>query len=153
MKMRLTNIQDLMDSWEKDSIIDETKVGVASLNIPRLHSKYSNYLINHNLIAKKLQYDLSELRSRKFLYYTGQIPKDELDALGWEPYHNPKNKIMKTDAAPYLDTDKDIKELTLKKLAHDEIVDFCKSIIKELGTRTYEIKNYIEQQKYFQGVI
>lgn len=119
--MKLTTVEELLLMWEKDSFINEDMIGKESLKVPQLHSKYSNFLINHNLLAKKLHFDLVDLKAKKFSWYMGAIPKEELDELGWTHYYNPTK--MKVDIPPLLDRDQDIINLSLNQNNHSLVLN------------------------------
>jgi hypothetical protein len=38
------------------------------------------------------------------------------------------------------------------KIMHDEIVDVCQSILKELNNRAWELKSFIDWEKFIQGI-
>jgi hypothetical protein len=38
-----------------------------------------------------------------------------------------------------------------KKIEYDEIVDLCERILKELNSRTYQIRGFIEYEKFING--
>jgi hypothetical protein len=50
-----------------------------------------------------------------------------------------------------LDSDKELNAILLKKVLHEEIVDFCKSVLKELNNRTFQVRSIIEWEKYTGG--
>ncbi len=40
----IKNLEDIQDMWRVDSVIDDVLLDEASLKIPRLHSKYIDFL-------------------------------------------------------------------------------------------------------------
>lgn len=148
MLTKTTTVEKLMEEWAEDATIPEMMAGKKSLEIPKLHSKYCTYLINHNLISKKLQFDVQDLKAKKFMYYTGKMPEDELVKLGWQRWYNP---VLKADVNSYMDTDRELIDMNLKKVMHEEIVETCRLILKELGNRTFQIKNYLDQERLMIG--
>jgi len=38
------------------------------------------------------------------------------------------------------------------KMLHDEIVDVCQSILKELNSRTFQLRDFIAWERFIQGV-
>ena len=51
----------------------------------------------------------------------------------------------------YLDSDAELNNILLKKVIHQEIVDFCTSVLKEINSRTYQLGNFIKWEVYTGG--
>ena len=60
-------------------------------------------------------------------------------------------KVLRADLSHYLDSDAELNNILLKKVMHEEIVDFCKAVVKELGNRTYQIKAYMDWERFIGG--
>jgi hypothetical protein len=45
----------------------------------------------------------------------------------------------------YLESDDDINKHIAQKIVHDEIVEVCSSILKELHSRTFQLKEFIKE--------
>ena len=56
----MVELKEILESWEKDCQIQEDKLDLESLNIPRLHHKYLKLLSEERLNFKKV-----ELNKRK----------------------------------------------------------------------------------------
>ena len=142
-------IEDLMKEWSSDSRIDETEPGKELAKIPSLHAKYLDVLTYHSMVVKKLNVDFNKMRKLKWEYWHGDLnDPDELKKYGWEPVHE---KILRQDIPIYLDGDNDLNNILLKKMAHQEIYDYCQSVLKELSQRSWQIRSYIEWQKFIAG--
>ena len=50
----MSKLDDLLSMWTKDTQIDRTEPGKALLDIPKLHSKYVNLLVEYKLKAKEI---------------------------------------------------------------------------------------------------
>jgi hypothetical protein len=143
------NIDVLMDEWSKDSSIDLTEPSKELQKIPSLHSKYLRIMTHHNLVVKKMMSEYQELRRVKFSYYSGDLNNPEdLQKYGYEPM---TKKILRADISVYLDSDKELNNILLKKSLHEEITDFCKSVLKELNNRTFQVRSIIDWEKYVGG--
>lgn len=143
------NIEALMEEWSKDSGYDETEPQKAMSNIPKLHSKYLRIMTHHNLIVKKLSADYNSRRKIKWEYYSGDLNNPEdLEKHGLEPM---MKKVLRADLSHYLDSDTELNNILLKKVMHEEIVDFCKSVLKELNNRTFQIKAYMDWERFIGG--
>jgi hypothetical protein len=143
------NIEDLMEEWSKDAIVDETEPGRELLKIPTLHAKYLRILTHHNLITKKLMVDYHRLRKIKWEYYNGDLNNPE-DLEKYNLHPNPK-KILRADIPTYLDSDTELNNLLLKKVIHEEIVSFCGSVLKEINSRTWQLRTFIEWERFTSG--
>ena len=88
------------------------------------------------------------MKKLKYEYYSGKLDQAELDKYGWEPFQY----ILKSDMATYYDSDDDLIKLTAQKQLHDEIVELCTTIMRELNSRTYQLRDYISWEKFIQGV-
>jgi hypothetical protein len=71
-----------------------------------------------------------------------------LKKYGWEPFPF----VLKSDITTYLESDEDLNKYSAQKIMHDEIVDVCMSIMKELNNRAWELKSYIDWEKFIQGI-
>jgi hypothetical protein len=88
------------------------------------------------------------MRKLKWEYYTGKLDDDDLKKYGWIPFPY----TLKSDLTTYLEADEDMNRCAAQKAIHDEIVDVCTSIIKELNSRTYQLRDFIQWERFIQGV-
>jgi hypothetical protein len=144
----MSKIDDLLAEWAKDSVIDRTEPGKALLDIPKLHSKYLNILSNHRLLIRDAEFKYNRMKKVKWEYYTGKLDDDQLAKYGWEPFPF----VLKSDITTYLDADEDLSKYLAQRRMHEEIVEVCMSIMKELGARTFQLKDFISWEKFIQGV-
>ena len=143
------NIDDLMEMWSKDSQVDETEPGRELTKISNLHSKYLRILTHHNLICKKLMSDYTIRKKIKWEYYSGDLNNPEdLEKYNLEPM---MKKVLRQDLQLYIDSDTELNNILLKKIIHQEIVDFCGSVLKELNNRTWQLRSFIEWEKFTSG--
>lgn len=143
------NIDSLMEEWSKDCVVDETEPGRETAKIPVLHAKYLRILTHHNLICKKLTADYNKLKRIKFEYYSGDLNNPEdLEHYGFKPMDK---KLLKTSIPTYVDSDIDLNNILMKKMVHQEIVDFCTSVMKELNNRTFQLGNIIKWEQFSGG--
>lgn len=143
------NIDSLMEEWSNDSKIDETEPGRELIKTSTLHSKYLRIMTHHNLICKKLMGDYNKLKKTKWEYYSGDLNNPEdLEKHGLEPM---MKKVLRQDIPTYIDSDTDLNNILLKKMLHQEIVDFCGSVLKEINNRTWQLRSFIEWEKFTSG--
>lgn len=147
MEYIMTQIEQLLEMWKKDCEIDRTEPGKALLDVPKLHSKYLDILSRHRLLSKDAELNLSKMKRLKWEFYTGKLDEKTLKEKGWEPFPF----TLKSEIAMYLESDEDIARYVAKKAMHDEIVELCQSILKELNSRTYQLKTFVDWEKFIQG--
>ena len=144
----MKQLEELLEMWRKDSDIDRTEPGKALLDIPKLHSKYLNILSKHRLLVKESDFKLNKMRILKWEYYTGKLDEDQLKQYGWEPFPY----VLKAEVNNYIEADNDINSRLAQKVMHEEIVDVCGAILKELNSRTFQLRDFIAWERFIQGV-
>ena len=144
----MSKLDDLLTMWANDSNIDRTEPGKALLDIPKLHSKYLNILSFHRLASKDAEFKYNRMKKIKWEYYTGKMDDETLKKRGWEPFPF----VLKSDITTYFDADEDLNRYLAQKLLHEEIVEVCSAILKELNSRTYQLRSFIDWEKFIQGV-
>jgi hypothetical protein len=148
MKAPVT-IDSLMNEWEKDSKINETEPNKELVRIPTLHSKYLNILTYHRMMATKADVDYKTFKTIKYEYYNGKLNNPEdLKHYGWEPM---LKTILIKDIPAYLDADAELNKLLARKNFHNEIVEYCTSVLKELHSRTFQLRSFIDWHKFTNG--
>ncbi len=102
------NLEELKAEWEKDCQIDDIELDKSSLEVPRLHAKYSDELTSKVLLLKKYNQDYNELMKYKWLWFTGKLDDDTINKLGWQKDPFDGLKIMKNDFNYFFNSDKDL---------------------------------------------
>lgn len=144
----MSKLDELLEMWGKDSEIDRTEPGKELLNIPKLHSKYLNILSNHRLASKDAEFKYNRMKKIKWEYYTGKLDDVELKKHGWEPFQF----VLKSDITTYMEADEDLNKYKAQKMMNDEIVEVCQTILKELNSRTFQLRSFIDWEKFIQGI-
>jgi hypothetical protein len=143
------SIDFVMEEWSKDSVIDETEPGRELIKISKLHSKYLMIMSHHNLLVKKYTIEYNKMKKLRWEYYSGDLNNPEdLETLGLEPW---LKKTLRQDIPMYIDSDQLLNNTLLKRTVHQEIVDVCQSILKELQNRTWQLKSFIDWEKFNSG--
>lgn len=140
--------EELNEMWAIDCKIDETNLVKESSRTPELHSKYYNYYYREALKVRKFKADLVELEKAKTEYYNGSMDELELKQRGWKP--NPL-KILRQDIQKYIESDKEIINLSLRIALHEENAKYLDSIIRQINGRNFHIKNMIDMLKFQAG--
>jgi hypothetical protein len=143
----METLEQILKYWTTDSEIDQTEPGKELIRIPILHSKYLQILTKHKMASKKAHFDYIRMRKIKHEYYSGKMDKDDLDKYGWEQF----GYALKSDLPTYLESDNDLIKLLEKKIYHEEVVSVIESIMGELKQRTWQLKEYIQWEKFIGG--
>lgn len=59
---------------------------------------------------------------------------------------------IKSELATYMEADEDLNKFVAARMLHEEIVNACELIMKELHSRTFQLKSYIDWERFIQGV-
>jgi hypothetical protein len=143
----MNQLEELLEMWRKDAEMDRTEPGRELLNIPKLHSKYVTIMSNHRMMARDAEFQLNRWKKIKWEYYTGKLDDDDLKKYGWDPFPF----TLKSDITTYLEADEDINKYKAKRVIHDEIVEVCTAIIKELNSRTFQLRDFIAWERFVNG--
>ena len=144
-------LSDLQDSWKDDCKIDEMNLGRESARTPNLHAKYLNYLSSTRLNLRKAESDYLNCRRMKYKYYRGEMTKQELENEGWEQWQG--NKPLKNEMDEFLTVDSDLILLQDKVEYFKTVLYQLEQIIRSLNSRTWDIKNAIEWNKFTNGMM
>lgn len=145
----METLENIMNFWEKDSQIDSTEPGKELLKIPTLHNKYLKILVKHRLAVKRLNFEYARMRKLKEEYYNGSLSQEELIENNWEPFL--LNVKTKQGIERYIESDKDLIKLLEKKIYHEEAISVCESILQELKSRTFQLRDYISWERFIGG--
>lgn len=143
----METLEQILNKWEKDAVMDQTEPSKELLRVPILHQAYLKTLTQHRIASKKAHFDYLRMRKVKWEYYTGKMSKEELDEYGWEQFQF----ALKSDITTYLEADKDLIKLLEKKVYHEETVSVVESIMNELKQRTWQLKEFINWEKFVSG--
>jgi hypothetical protein len=144
------NLEQLMESWKNDCVIDDNHLGEASTDSPNLHSKYIGYLVNFKLKLAKTKGEYNMLRKNKFRYYRGELGRQELEDLGWIQWQGVKP--LKNEMDEFLSGDTDLVQMEQKVEYLNTIVMFLESVMGQIRSRDFQIKNGIEWKKFLVGM-
>ena len=139
--------EELFENWSKDSIIDDTNLDSASLDIPKLHAKYLRIYFEEKLRLHQLESKFLVLKREKYVFLT-EGHTQETRAKGWEL--PPRGAIIKSEIPIYLDSDPDLITLSLKVGQQKEKVASLKDIISNINFRHITIRNILDYRKWIQ---
>jgi len=144
------NLEQIMDEWSKDCIVDPEDLAGESIRATNLHSKYMKLMMENRLKARAMDRKFKEMKLWKTRYYRGELNnKDDLDKYGiGEPF---SQIILNNDIQNWLDGDSELNDILMKKIFHEEIAEYCSLIIKELNSRSYKLGNAIKWRIFIGG--
>ena len=139
-------LEKIQSMWQEDCKIDIDSMHEESIKIPQLHSKYHEMLNNLILLRTNAQKIQKSVRHQRYEYYSGKADPDVYER---EPF--PKKVRDKDALIRYLDADERLTEANLKVEYYNVMINYIESILKQISTRTYQIKNSIEWHKFQAG--
>jgi hypothetical protein len=146
--MQLT-INDVLEHWKVDVVIDESKLSSELIRVPMLHAKYLEYFIFFkqklaNTDAKKNK--MGYLRKR---YYRGELTQQELIDNDWPQFQG--LKMSNTEVQHQFEIDPIL--INLKRIVEEykTSVTGLEYILNSIKSRDYSLKAMIEYQKYLSG--
>lgn len=141
-------IEALMKEWSDDTTIDSTSMEKELLKISHLHGKYLNIMSYHRHMIRKLEADYKIIKGLKEDYYAGRLSQEELKEHNWDPM---QFVLSDPKIARKLESDKELINMLLKKVAHEEIVSYCENVMRSLNSRTWDLGNYVKYQQLTLG--
>lgn len=141
-------LDEIMQNWSEDSVMDQNNPAGEQVKVGKLHSKYFQMLNFEALRLQSMMGQQKRLTLQKTEHYMGVLPKEDLDANGWQPY---KRTILKTDVPNYVAADKDVIDFNLKIAMQKQKVAALEDIIKQINNRGYAIRNIIDWAKFSNG--
>lgn len=142
-------LEDLKRQWEEDSTIGPDLFN-ESLNVPKLHSKWLNFLTDLRAFYKNGEIKLFEVQRRKLRYYKGEMTQEEIDELGWKQYQG--TRPLRAELEELIRTDPDVMKIQLRMDQYQISIDFCQEVLKMVHSRQWTIKNSIDWQRFQAGV-
>lgn len=137
-------LDEILIMWKDDSDIDISELGQEAIKIPKLTQKYYEILIKERMILRKYEFEFKLLKLDKYEFFT-QGPNEDTISKGWELPS--KGLILKSEIQMYIDSDKDIIDMSLKIGIQQEKVEALETVIKSLKDRGFNIKAAIDDIK------
>jgi hypothetical protein len=146
--MKCIPLEDLIEMWsDADSIINKTDPQMELLRIPTLHAKYAGQIAAHSASLKMKNFEYIQMKKLKYDWMSGRMDQAQLTALGWQQF----KFLLKADMNLYMEADPDLIKLQQKKINNEEAIAFCQSVCKELSARTWQVKSFMDWEKFISG--
>ncbi len=144
----MKKIEEIMAEWESDSDVDFSNISQELLKVPKLHKKYLDYSTKHKLLSKQAENQYFIMKRKKWEFYSGKMSKEDLDLNNWKPF---QLNILKSDIPMYLESDEDLIKLDTKKKYHELASSSCDAILKEIYNRTFQLREYLQHERFTNG--
>jgi len=141
------NLETLQDMWKIDSKLDDDQHDKDSLAIPQLHMKYMEFYNRFSLMKKEREIEMKHLIKQKWLYYKGKAPSKVYKELPFDLKLTTKEEI-----SMFIEADEDVQKLQYKIEYIDQVVYYLDTIMRQINSRTYHIKNAIEWKRFQSGM-
>ena len=142
-------LEEIQENWKQDCIIDDNHLDRVSVRTPVLHSKYLNLLISYKHRITSAQSEYNSMRVKKFRYYRGEMTKGELELAGWEQWQG--IKPLRNEMDEFLNGDADLIKNKLKIEYLSSIQELLESILQQIKSRDWIIRNSLEWKKFVSG--
>ena len=144
-------LDELKAEWKKDCEIDDIELDKSSLELPKLHAKYSEYLTDAIIQQKNIQFQYNTLLKDKWLWFNGKMDEARIKELGWNDDPFDGLKIMKNDMQVFFNADADLQKLNANLEYANIKINFLKECMTNITWRHQTIKNTIDWRKFMAG--
>lgn len=139
----VTTLNKLLEEWDKDSVIDRTQPEKSSADNMSHHAKYLRIHARNKLNIEEADQEYKDMKRLRSAHYDGTLLPEELKARGWNVYLGKSPKTI-TQREELLETDPLLMEILKRKKVYETIVQAAEFILKEINSRHYSIKAYME---------
>ena len=148
----MNDLQQILEMWKKDSVIDEMALDESSRDSAKLHGKYLEILSVNKMKLKKAELEFKVLLRDKWKHYNGKLSQEEMDSKSWN--YDPLDglTVLKGDMDKFYDADPVIQEHQSKMIYLQVVCDTLKEILDNVKWRHQTIKNMIEWRKFTSGI-
>ena len=133
------NLEELRKEWSKDCEIDDIELDKSSLEVPKLHAKYQEFLTDNILVLKNPEFQYNTLLKNKWLWYNGKMSEQQIKELGWEDDPFDGLKVMKNDMQVWYNADQDLQRMSGKVEYQKIIINFLKECMQNITWRPKQI--------------
>jgi hypothetical protein len=127
-------------------VIDTHRLDDESLRTPQLFGAWMSVLSDEGIKLKQLLNLQKKAYLERWRYYNGT----QTDKY-YHEYGIIHQKILKTDINVYLDADDYLCEIKEIVEIQEQLVNLLERSIKEIGSRTFHIKNAVEWRRFEAG--
>ena len=138
----------LLEDWRRDAAFDNVDLDREALRVPELHARYLRRLSDARPALEVLRARKRRLNRLLHEYYKGDLNEpEELRRIGRDPF---VRKVLRGDVQTYVDGDPDMSSLDEMIAWHQEYVDSCREILRQINDRNWHVRNAIEHRRLTQ---
>ena len=145
-------VEAIKQEMDIDSRIDPMNLSEESIRIPIIHNKWIQIRFDENRILKTLTSEYEKTYLKKIEYYSGKAPDQDYIDNPYYTQHIRNLKILTKDIASYVERDEEVLSLNGKKELQEIKMEMINEFIKGINQRSFNIKNYIDHQKFKNGL-
>ena len=147
----MIDLQQILEMWKEDSVIERNNLDETSRITPALHAKYLELLAQAKLAKKRAEFQQKTLLKQKWLYYNGKMTQEEIEENGWVPDPFDGLKVLKGEMEHYYDSDPEIQKSEEKIVYWKTIIETLTDIIDNIKWRHQTIGNMIRWRQFESG--
>ena len=147
----MIDLQQILEMWKEDSVIERNNLDETSRTTPALHAKYLELLAQAKLAKKRAEFQQKTLLKQKWLYYNGKMTQEEIEENGWVPDPFDGLKVLKGEMEHYYDSDPEIQKSEEKIVYWKTIIETLTDIIDNIKWRHQTIGNMIRWRQFESG--
>ena len=144
-------LDDIKEMWKIDCEIDDIELDKSSLEVPKLHAKYSELLTDNSLRLKKLNLKYQVALKDKWMYFNGKMDDETIREKGWNLAPLDGLKVLKNDLHIFFNSDEELQRLNAQVEYYKEIDAFLKRCMENITWRHQTIRNTIDWRKFMAG--
>ena len=145
------DLETIQNEWLKDGPIQPTLEHISnqSIRVFELHHKYWKMLSAERQLLRKLEFDFKKVQILLDDWVDGTLTNQEIKEYGLESL--PKATRTALDKRNLIETHAYSVKAALALGEQKEKVEFLQDIIKSIHNRGFQIKNWIEVERFKNG--
>jgi hypothetical protein len=149
----MINLEQILEMWKKDAVIDDVCLDEETLKSSKLHAKYLELFSMAKLMLKKKEMEQESMKKDKWLYYNGKMSQQDMDDRKWkyDPFDG-MTKPLKSDMDMYYSTDEDMVRIRAQIDYQKTIIDTLEEIMGNIRWRHTHVKNILDFKKFTSGM-
>ncbi len=149
----MINLEQILEMWKKDAVIDDVCLDEETLKSSKLHAKYLELFSMAKLMLKKKEMEQESMKKDKWLYYNGKMSQKDMDDRKWkyDPFDG-MTKPLKSDMEMYYCTDEDMVRIRAQIDYQKTIIDTLEEIMGNIRWRHTHVKNILDFKKFTSGM-
>jgi hypothetical protein len=149
----MINLEQILEMWKKDAVIDDVCLDEETLKSSKLHAKYLELFSMAKLQLKKKEMEQESMKKDKWLYYNGKMSQQDMDDRKWkyDPFDG-MTKPLKSDMDMYYSTDEDMVRIKAQIDYQKTIIDTLEEIMGNIRWRHTHVKNILDFKKFTSGM-